>query len=86
MKILDSYINKTALIIVLLAVLYINYLTVSQSRNVIFMDDWGTPGELFYSYFNGGIDTSDFLSQHNESRLVLTKIYSIMLVKLDLYS
>jgi hypothetical protein len=83
---LNKYLQRFAAVLVLSSIVYINYLTLSNSRNVFFMDDWGTPGELFYSYFNGGIDASDFLSQHNESRLVLFKAFNIILLKFGVYS
>ena len=49
---MSGFIQKGALVLVYIVVVYVNYLTITQSRNVLFMDDWGTPGSLFYSYFN----------------------------------
>ncbi|MBT3636935.1 MAG: hypothetical protein HN531_08345 [Opitutae bacterium] len=86
MKAIEIYMKRIAFIVVIFVVIYINCTIVSQSRNVLLMDDWGTPGELFYSYYNGGIDASELLSQHNESRLVLTKIYSLILLNMGIYS
>ena len=50
------------------------------------MDDWGTPGSIFYSYYNDDINFDDFFSQHNESRPILSKIYSLLLLDLGVFS
>ena len=78
MKTNSKLFQKVVIFFVLLFVVYVNYLTITNSRNVLFMDDWGTPGSIFYSYLNGNIDFDDFYSQHNESRPILSKIYSFI--------
>ena len=86
MKTNSKLFQKVVIFFVLLFVVYVNYLTITNSRNVLFMDDWGTPGSIFYSYLNGNIDFDDFYSQHNESRPILSKIYSLLLLELGIFS
>jgi len=86
MKSSPKLLQRLVITCILSFVFYINYLTVTNSRNVLYMDDWATPGEIIYSYLEGEIVIKDFLIQHNESRLVLTKIFSVILVKMGIYS
>lgn len=86
MKSSPKLLQRLVITFILLFVFYINYLTITNSRNVLYMDDWGTPGEIIYSYLEDEIGIKDFFRQHNESRLVLTKILSVILVKMGIYS
>ena len=86
MKSTSGLIQKIVIFLVIIFVCYVNYLTITQSRNVFFMDDWGTPGSIFYSHLNGHLDFDDLLSQHNESRPILSKIYSLLLFESGIFS
>ena len=55
------------------------------SSNVMFMDDWGTPGNIIYSYLSNNLNLNDFWEQHNESRLVVFKIICVILIYFDIY-
>ena len=81
MKSTSGLIQKIVIFLVIIFVCYVNYLTITQSRNVFFMDDWVTPGSIFYSHLNGDLDFDDLFSQHNESRPILSLIYSLLLLE-----
>lgn len=86
MKSKSRFVQKSIMFLVIIFVCYVNYLTITQSRNVFFMDDWGTPGSIFYSYLSGDLDFDDFLSQHNESRPILSNVYSLFLFESGIFS
>lgn len=86
MKSKSRFVQKSIMFLVIIFVCYVNYLTITQSRNVFFMDDWGTPGSIFYSYLSGDLDFDDLLSQHNESRPILSKVYSLLLLESGIFS
>lgn len=55
------------------------------SVNVLYMDDWGTPGNIFYGYLSSDNNYFDLWGQHNESRLFIFKIFCLLLLELNLY-
>ena len=74
--------HKFFLLIILLSFpLWIGFLINGFSVNVPYWDEWITPGDLFEKTYSnsGNLSFSDFISQHNESRLIFPKsIFLIM--------
>ena len=62
--------------------LWIGFLISIFSVNVPYGDEWGTPGNLIEKMYSnsGNISFSDFIEQHNESRLVFPKLFFLAVV------
>ena len=64
-----------------ISIIFICYYSV----NVFHMDDWGTPGNIFFGYLSSNNHYFDLWSQHNESRLFIFKVFCLLLLDLNLY-
>ena len=66
-------------------VIFVVYLILDVSRDMFFADEWDTPGNILFKFYNGeALMFSDFFSQHNESRKVFPKLIYVTLAKLNI--
>jgi hypothetical protein len=66
-------------VIIITAVVYLIF---DVSRNILFADEWDTPGNILVKFYNGEpLAIADFFSQHNESRKAFPKLLYILLAK-----
>ena len=79
----DKY-NIFLLVILLSFPFWIGFLIRIFSVNVPYMDEWETPGNLIEKIYSnsGNLSFSDFIEQHNESRLVFPKIFFLSMAYL----
>jgi len=82
--------NPKVLILYILSCLFIisvSLIVLNYSVDVIWADEWDTPGNLLIKEISGQttVEFSDFISQHNESRKLFPKIFYYTLYKLGIF-
>ena len=71
-----KYFHNILYVISFVFILFLSLYAYDNSVNMLWADEWDTPGNLIYKEINDPINVSiyDFTSQHNESRKIIPKI------------
>lgn len=68
-----------ALVLAILPALAIAFLITQNWVNIPWVDQWNTPGSVFIKIHDGTLTPDYFISQHNESRLLVYRLISVPL-------
>ena len=68
-----------ALLLAILPAIVIGFLITQHWVNVPWVDQWNTPGNAFIKIHEGKLPLDYWISQHNESRLLIYRLISIVM-------